>query len=176
MKVFLTGATGFVGYHVACALAAEGAQLRLLVRKASNLANLEGIAGETHTGDLAAPESLKPALAGLRRRRACCRRLPALDSRPSGHVPHQRGGHARVAAPGSRSRRATLCLHLLGCHHALLHRRHHQRRRHSSLAGRHGGPLQALQVPGGAGGDPGRPSRTTGRHSEPHHAPSERTT
>jgi dihydroflavonol-4-reductase len=64
MKVFLTGATGFVGYHVARALAAEGAQLRLLVRKTSNLAYLEGITGETHTGDLAAPESLRPALAG----------------------------------------------------------------------------------------------------------------
>jgi len=64
MKVFLTGATGFIGHHVARALAADGAQLRLLVRKTSNLANLEGIAGETHVGDLADPESLKPALAG----------------------------------------------------------------------------------------------------------------
>ncbi len=33
-------------------LAAEGAKLRLLVRKTSNLTNLEGIAGETHVGDL----------------------------------------------------------------------------------------------------------------------------
>jgi dihydroflavonol-4-reductase len=64
MKIFLTGATGFVGHHVARALAAEGADLRLLVRKSSNLANLEGIAGETHVGDLSEPESLKPALAG----------------------------------------------------------------------------------------------------------------
>ena len=64
MKVFLTGATGFVGHHVARALAAEGAQLRLLVRKSSNLANLEGIAGDTHVGDLSQPETLKPALAG----------------------------------------------------------------------------------------------------------------
>jgi dihydroflavonol-4-reductase len=64
MKVFLTGATGFVGHHVARALAAEGADLRLLVRKSSNLANLEGIAGETHVGDLSEPASLKPALAG----------------------------------------------------------------------------------------------------------------
>jgi dihydroflavonol-4-reductase len=64
MKVFLTGATGFVGHHVARALAAEGAQLRLLVRKTSNLKNLEGIAGETHVGDLADPETLRPALAG----------------------------------------------------------------------------------------------------------------
>ena len=64
MKVFLTGATGFVGHHVAQELASQGTQLRLLVRKTSNLANLEGIAGETHVGDLSDPESLRPALAG----------------------------------------------------------------------------------------------------------------
>jgi dihydroflavonol-4-reductase len=64
MKVFLTGATGFVGHHVARALAAEGADLRMLVRRTSNLANLEGIAGETHVGDLSEPESLRSGLAG----------------------------------------------------------------------------------------------------------------
>ena len=63
MKVFVTGATGFVGHHVARALAAEGADLRLLVRKTSNLANLEGISGDTHLGDLSQPQTLKPALA-----------------------------------------------------------------------------------------------------------------
>jgi dihydroflavonol-4-reductase len=62
MKVFVTGATGFVGHHVAKALAAEGAELRLLTRKSSNLSNLEGIKGDTHVGDLSQPESLKPAL------------------------------------------------------------------------------------------------------------------
>src|SRR6202050_3855031 len=64
MKIFLTGATGFVGHHVAKALAAEGADLRLLVRKTSNLANLEGIRGDTFTGDLAKPESLRSAIEG----------------------------------------------------------------------------------------------------------------
>ena len=64
MKIFLTGATGFVGHHVARALASEGAELRMLVRKTSNLASLEGIPGETHVGDLAQPEALKPALSG----------------------------------------------------------------------------------------------------------------
>jgi len=64
MKVFLTGATGFVGHHVAKALAAEGADLRLLVRKSSNLKNLEGIAGDTVVGDLLRPETFAPALAG----------------------------------------------------------------------------------------------------------------
>ena len=64
MKVFLTGATGFVGHHVARALADEGADLRMLVRKNSNLANLEGISGDSHVGDLSEPGTLKPALAG----------------------------------------------------------------------------------------------------------------
>lgn len=64
MKIFLTGATGFVGHHVARALAAEGADLRMLVRNTSNLANLEGIPGDTVVGDLAKPGSFAPALAG----------------------------------------------------------------------------------------------------------------
>jgi dihydroflavonol-4-reductase len=64
MRVFLTGATGFVGHHVAKALAADGADLRLLTRKSSNLANLDGIKGETVVGDLSDPASLKSALAG----------------------------------------------------------------------------------------------------------------
>ncbi len=64
MRIFVTGATGFVGHHVARALASEGAELRMLVRKSSNLANLEGIAGETHLGDLSQPESYRSALAG----------------------------------------------------------------------------------------------------------------
>jgi dihydroflavonol-4-reductase len=64
MKIFLTGATGFVGSHVARALDAEGAGLRLLIRKTSNLKSLEGVRGDTHVGDLADPESLRPALAG----------------------------------------------------------------------------------------------------------------
>jgi dihydroflavonol-4-reductase len=62
MRIFLTGATGFVGHHVARALAAEGADLRLLVRKSSSLKNLEGIRGDTHIGDLLEPESLRTAL------------------------------------------------------------------------------------------------------------------
>jgi len=64
MKIFLTGATGFVGHHVAKALAAEGAELRLLVRKSSNPRNLDGLKGETVTGDLLEPESLRSVLQG----------------------------------------------------------------------------------------------------------------
>ena len=64
MNVFLTGATGFVGHHVAHGLASQGAGLRMLVRKTSNLSNLEGIRGDTVVGDLLQPESLRTALQG----------------------------------------------------------------------------------------------------------------
>ncbi|HKR28798.1 MAG TPA: hopanoid-associated sugar epimerase, partial [Acidobacteriaceae bacterium] len=64
VKVFVTGATGFVGSHVARELAARGADLRLLVRRTSNLANLDGLGGETATGDLLEPESLRSAVHG----------------------------------------------------------------------------------------------------------------
>lgn len=64
MRVFVTGATGFVGSHVAREVAERGAELRLLVRRSSNLANLEGLNAETVTGDLLAPESLRTALRG----------------------------------------------------------------------------------------------------------------
>ena len=64
MNVFLTGATGFVGSHVARAYAAQGAKLLLLTRKSSNLASLEGVAADTVTGDLRNAESLRSALTG----------------------------------------------------------------------------------------------------------------
>ncbi len=43
LKAFVTGATGFLGSHVARVLAEQGADLRLLVRSTSNLKNLEGL-------------------------------------------------------------------------------------------------------------------------------------
>jgi len=64
MLAFLTGATGFLGSHVARALADQGANLRLLVRPTSNLKNLEGLPAETATGDLRDPSSLDKAMSG----------------------------------------------------------------------------------------------------------------
>ena len=62
MNVFLTGATGFVGSHVARAFAADGARLRLLVRPTSRLDNLAGVPAETVVGDLRNPDSFRAAL------------------------------------------------------------------------------------------------------------------
>jgi dihydroflavonol-4-reductase len=64
LKTFLTGATGFLGSHVARVLCAQGAELRLLVRTTSNLKNLEGLNAETATGDLRDPASIDKAMSG----------------------------------------------------------------------------------------------------------------
>jgi len=64
LKAFITGATGFLGSHVARVLAGQGADLRLLVRPTSNLKNLEGLKAETATGDLRNPASLEKAMSG----------------------------------------------------------------------------------------------------------------
>ena len=64
MKVFLTGATGFVGSHVAQALHGAGAELRLLTRKTSRTEHLSGLNADLVVGDLRQPEDLRSALAG----------------------------------------------------------------------------------------------------------------
>jgi dihydroflavonol-4-reductase len=64
MKAFVTGATGFLGSHVARVLGEQGADLRLLVRSTSNLRNLEGIQAETATGDLRDSSSLEKGMSG----------------------------------------------------------------------------------------------------------------
>src|SRR6266851_1923676 len=64
MLVFLTGATGFVGSHVARALAAQGADLRLLIRSSSDLRNIQELQADRVVGDLRDAASLKKAVAG----------------------------------------------------------------------------------------------------------------
>ena len=63
MRLFLTGATGFVGAHVAQMAAAQGAELRLLTRSTSKTGNLPGGA-DVVVGDLREPEKFASALAG----------------------------------------------------------------------------------------------------------------
>lgn len=64
MKVFVTGATGFVGSHVAQVLAEQGAELRLLVRANSDPKNIQGLNAERVIGDLRDPASLEKVMAG----------------------------------------------------------------------------------------------------------------
>ena len=64
MKAFVTGATGFVGSHVAQVLAEQGADLRLLIRSTSNTRNIDGLKAERARGDLRDPASVAQAMAG----------------------------------------------------------------------------------------------------------------
>jgi dihydroflavonol-4-reductase len=64
MKAFVTGATGFVGSHVAQVLAERGADLRLLVRTGSDPKNIQQLNAERVVGDLCDPESIDRAMAG----------------------------------------------------------------------------------------------------------------
>jgi dihydroflavonol-4-reductase len=64
LKAFVTGATGFLGAHVARVLAEQGAELRLLVRPTSDLRNLEGLNADRVTGDLRSPASLEKGISG----------------------------------------------------------------------------------------------------------------
>jgi dihydroflavonol-4-reductase len=64
MLAFVTGATGFVGSHVARALIEQGANLRVLVRGNSNLKNIQDLKADLVIGDLRDPASLEKGIAG----------------------------------------------------------------------------------------------------------------
>jgi dihydroflavonol-4-reductase len=65
LTAFVTGSTGFLGSHVAQALAAGGADLRLLVRRNSSTRNIDSLRqADRVEGDLREPESLRNAMKG----------------------------------------------------------------------------------------------------------------
>ena len=66
MKVLITGATGFLGSHVAERLCdREGVALRLLLRRTSRLEFLDGIDYERVEGDVRDEDSLRRAVEGV---------------------------------------------------------------------------------------------------------------
>src|SRR5438132_12974212 len=66
MKALVTGSTGFVGAAVTRCLLERGVDVRVLVRRDSDLRNLEGLKVEQAYGDLRDVASLRQALAGCR--------------------------------------------------------------------------------------------------------------
>jgi dihydroflavonol-4-reductase len=64
MKAFITGATGFVGSHVARALAEQGATLRLLIRANSDPRNIEALNADCVVGDLRDAASIEKGMSG----------------------------------------------------------------------------------------------------------------
>ena len=64
MKAFVSGATGFLGSHVARVLAEQGSELRLLVRPTSDLRNIEDVKADRVVGDLRDADSIARALSG----------------------------------------------------------------------------------------------------------------
>jgi dihydroflavonol-4-reductase len=66
MTALVTGASGFLGSHVARLLAERGERVRVLLRPTSQTGLLEGLAVERVSGDLRDPSSLGNALAGVK--------------------------------------------------------------------------------------------------------------
>jgi dihydroflavonol-4-reductase len=67
MTTLVTGATGFVGSHVARQLVSSGHQVRILVRRSRNLEILDGLSLERAEGDLRDGASLERAMRGVRK-------------------------------------------------------------------------------------------------------------
>jgi nucleoside-diphosphate-sugar epimerase len=65
MRVLVTGATGFLGSHVAEELARDGHSVRVLVRRPSDRSFLQGFEVEEALGDISQPESLPDAVEGV---------------------------------------------------------------------------------------------------------------
>lgn len=64
MKALITGGTGFVGSHLARALAQRGHQVRVLHRPSSKLGALEGVVFESALGDVLEDDALRAACMG----------------------------------------------------------------------------------------------------------------
>ena len=65
MTALVTGATGFLGSHLAERLLLAGRRVRVLARDPARAGFLRGLGAEVVAGDLTAPASLSAQAAGL---------------------------------------------------------------------------------------------------------------
>lgn len=65
MKVLITGATGFIGSHLAELLHAQGHELKALTRATSDIRYIRSLPIEYTSGSLSDPESLRGAVEGV---------------------------------------------------------------------------------------------------------------
>jgi len=111
MRAFVTGATGFVGSHVARVLAEQGIELRLLVRRSSRKENLAGLNAELVEGDLTDEISLRKGMEGCEAvfHVAADYRLWTPDPKPM-YAANVEGTRAIInAAKAARVRRTVCC-------------------------------------------------------------------
>src|SRR3954470_8585608 len=65
MKILVTGATGFIGSRLAAALAAEGHEIRAMVRDRGRASHLADLGYELHEGNILQPWTLQGAAQGV---------------------------------------------------------------------------------------------------------------
>jgi nucleoside-diphosphate-sugar epimerase len=61
MRIFITGATGFIGTHLVKCVAQTGHEMVCLVRETSDVSTLEEVGAALVTGDVTDKESMCPS-------------------------------------------------------------------------------------------------------------------
>ena len=157
--ILVTGASGFLGWHVARVLIERGQSVRALVRPGSRVSDLRR--GDRYR------RSARPCLARARRRRAASRSFtwppitacgPAIRANCTGPTSRARGNLLEAArAAGVERVVYTSTVGCIGIPHGGI-----GDETTPGDPGRHGRPLQTLEVSGRAGGAGIRPRRTSG--------------